>query len=694
MLSAWIIYFFTCTTPGLQLDVAIASHFLPGKLQIEKMEGNLISEFSFQDISYKQQETDIKIQYLHFSWTPYQLAFKRFYVNHFSLKNAVIKINPISDSENKVDSTPLNETIKNNLKWLSFITIKQLDINNVMIEQDFQHFVKINFAKLQKIQNETLFATDLIGKFKNYPLQGNIDVYCNNQKLQIQKLMLAIADSKLKMSGSVAEDWNMQWQLNIPHLEKLISNYAGNIVSNGTIYGARLSPAIKAKAQSNQLVIEGERFRHVQTDLNSKLKFSGSFSKPHLSGDINFTQGRIELAQLGIMLQKINLHFTPSLDQPFALNGTFQSGSGNGQLQGKIDFTQSTIPMTLTLQGNNLEIVNLPEYKIIASPNLTLDIKDDSLKLHGKIDIPFADITPKDYSSTITLPDEVVFVGKKQTEITIPYNITMNIELKLGEKISLAYENLKTSLGGNLTITQEPGYPMTATGELYAIDGTYKAYGQLLKIQDGKLIFAGGLISNPGLNIRATRQIKTAVTNNGSSSFNNSGLTPIYMGTELLTVGVFIQGTVDNPTITLFSNPTGLSQADILSYLAFDVPQAKAAGQAPGALLNLLSSFNLGGKTQKITGVKEGLQNKLGLNEMNVETTQLFNPSKGTVVSTPSFVLGKELAPNLYVHYSISLFEQISILNLRYQLNKHWAIQSETSKIDNGADLLYGIERD
>ena len=81
-------------------------------------------------------------------------------------------------------------------------------------------------------------------------------------------------------------------------------------------------------------------------------------------------------------------------------------------------------------------------------------------------------------------------------------------------------------------------------------------------------------------------------------------------------------------------------------------------------------------------------------------SVQTFDPTAnqnaGGVVGTTSLVLGKKIANNLYLHYSVSLFSAtpITILNLRYQFSPHWSVQSETSTIDNGADLLYSLERD
>jgi translocation and assembly module TamB len=111
--------------------------------------------------------------------------------------------------------------------------------------------------------------------------------------------------------------------------------------------------------------------------------------------------------------------------------------------------------------------------------------------------------------------------------------------------------------------------------------------------------------------------------------------------------------------------------------------------------------MDLGGSgASHLASITNGLKKTLGLSELNVESVQSFDPTAnqnaGGVVGTTSLVVGKQIAKNLSVHYSTSLnlLNPVSTFNLRYKLSKRFSIQSETSTIDTGADLLYSIERD
>ncbi len=438
-----------------------------------------------------------------------------------------------------------------------------------------------------------------------------------------------------------------------------------------------------------------DALKDIRGNVKGNFSFEGEFPQLKISGSAALVNGQATLPNLGLTLTHANLQANASNTHNLTLSGNFSSAPGTGQIDGTCDPMNHFIS-TINVSGNNLRIFNLEHYKILATPNLKITYQPTGIQIQGNVFIPEAQITPTDFSNTLALPDDVVYVGRPHVDSShITNNLILNITLTLGDHIALQYDELKTHLGGKLQILQNPGTPVTATGELYAIKGTYRAYGKLLDIQQGKLIYTGNTLMNPGLNIRAMREIKTIGVNNVASSFSNTQLNkPIYTGNETINVGVQVQGTAESPAITLVSNPS-MSQSDILSYLLFGYPQSQASGANQiGTILNATSAMNLGVKTPNVSGLTEGLQNKLGLNELSVGSTEVFDPNKGAAVATTSFIVGKELARNLYLHYSVGLFNPVSILNLRYQFTKRWAIQSEASTIDSGADILYGFEKD
>ncbi len=233
-----------------------------------------------------------------------------------------------------------------------------------------------------------------------------------------------------------------------------------------------------------------------------------------------------------------------------------------------------------------------------------------------------------------------------------------------------------------MTINGYPDKPLTATGEFsLAKDGTYRAYGKQLLIQEGRLIYAGNQVTNPGISLRALHTVKRLGFASGSQS--------IYSGSDTIVVGVDVSGTLDKPVISLFSDQSVLSQGDILSYLLFGYPQSQASGASSLVLLNAATDM-MGGKENK--NIINNLQQSLGLEDLSVGSTEYYDYQNETSHNTTTFNVGRNLGHNLSLHYSIGLFQPIQIFSLRYQINRHLILQTETSTLENGGDLLYQLE--
>ena len=427
----------------------------------------------------------------------------------------------------------------------------------------------------------------------------------------------------------------------------------------------------------NQLWNFNWKFLSAKNNLNIRGVLSGAYFSPIIKVD-NFY-----LSSLGITIKNTRL-YPKIINRKIIFSGDFTSGSGTGKIKGTIGLIT---PLELEIEGRDLECVNLPDYKAAISPRISLKLNQTDLILQGNIDITHAKITPRELAQDNSLPEEVVFVGKTEPK-TPSLQTSLKLNLHLTNDVFLNYKELRTHVRGDLLLSKNPQNPATATGTLYSYEGTYEAYGKLLEIENGRVIYTGNLLTNPGLDIRAVRKIRTVLTNETSQFSDNTPFESVYNGTKLLTVGIKISGTAKNPRIILFSDPAGLSQKNILSYLLLGYAESQAKG---GNLLGLLSTLNPN-SAPVLNKVIARLEKKLGLTDLQVEPMEVFNPASQTIESTTSLSVGKQLSPKLYLHYSIGLFNPIAILSLRYQLSRHWAIKSENSSMDNGADVVYEIE--
>ncbi|GEM_PF-1835282 len=723
-------YFFTCTEKGLQKGISLFSDALPGKLSIKSVSGKLFSDFTLKNVRYTTPDKTIFLSTIHLKWNPDGLIIKKIIIDNLQVGDVAINITSHTTSDSTVDLT-----------WLHYFLIKRFSLNHFTcqynqakfdfqgeLNQEWNAAWQANIPDLKMLSPALSGALIGTGKISGQPFFPIITSEIKATKLILAKQKIDEMTGKILLNFTPYSNSSIALiihnaEINKQKFKKLAINADGNIIRKKRALLIDLK-MLFAEHYALAAYVEFPRFTefsdftqpidakinltsdhldlltnyiseisHPEGMLEGTFFVTGSISEPDIALKITLKNGQCAIPSLGINLQNINLQGDSNQDKQLIFDGTFSSGRGAGKIKGDVALSDATFPISCNIEGDHLQLVNLSEYKMTASPNVKLHFENNILQIQGKLSIPEAQITPKNFSNVVTLPSEVIFVDKPTNEIALPFDMDLQIHLQLGDKIHIAYDNLLTDLKGELEITEHPNGSATAVGELYTTDGTYKAYGKVLKIQDGRLIYSGGTLINPGLNIKAVKAVKI-VSVGGKSNFSESTpLIPVYDGTDSAFVGIQITGTFENRTVTLFSNPPGLSQNDILSYLVFGFPQSQVSDQQNRVLLSAATALNFGGK-DKFTNVTDALQNTLGLTELNVGSMEVFNPASGKVSSTTAFVIGKKLAPNLYANYSIGIFEPVSTLNLRYQLSKHFAIQSETGTIGKGADLLYSIERD
>jgi len=261
----------------------------------------------------------------------------------------------------------------------------------------------------------------------------------------------------------------------------------------------------------------------------------------------------------------------------------------------------------------------------------------------------------------------------------------------MGNEVELTVKGLHANLGGMVHLKQVPQGSINAVGELSVSKGEYKAYGQDLTIEQGELIFTGGGVTNPGINLRAAKKIDTTTTStagsNQSFDFNNTNLQSANVRGNI-SVGVEVSGRLAQPKIVLFSNPSILSQADILSMLVLGRPANQADKAGGQLLLAAISSMNLGNGTNGAQ-LLEQLKKNLGL-DLSVQTTSNYNLATNQFSDNTAVVVGKSLSKRIYVSYNVGLSQSDpNVLTLKYLLNKSYSIQVRSSTTSNGIDILY-----
>ena len=398
--------------------------------------------------------------------------------------------------------------------------------------------------------------------------------------------------------------------------------------------------------------------RGLRGELKSKVAFSGLLSQPRITGTANLKDAYLRLPEAGTEITNININLKADKPGQALISGKMNMGKGLVNVSGNVDTRDiKNWKASAKISAKDIQFMNTNEIKATMTPDIVLQITPKAVEITGKIIIPQADINLKEVPETsIDESEDAIVIGEvKPDEKQDAIKIRPNVLVQLGDKVTLNAFDLRAKLTGSVNVTHNNRDILT-NGSLRVSDGKYKAYGQDLEIDNGRLIFNGSpkLI---GMDIRATRTIDKDV------------------------VGVHLGGTVLSPKSKIFSDPVK-TDSEALSYLITGHSLTTASGRESALLMSAVRGLGITGNDSLI----QNIGSSLGLDDVNIVSGEDIKQSK--------LQLGKRLGSNLYVRYLVGLFDQAQKVVVEYRINDVLSLEAETT-IDNYAlDFIYEIERD
>ena len=235
------------------------------------------------------------------------------------------------------------------------------------------------------------------------------------------------------------------------------------------------------------------------------------------------------------------------------------------------------------------------------------------------------------------------------------------ITLDLGQDFLVRGAGLVTLLEGSLELRNVANsLQPRLNGTLRTAQGTYKAYGQQLDIEEGVMRFTGAY-DNPSLDILAIRPNLTQ------------------------RVGVQISGTAQLPVVRLYAEPD-LPDSEKLAWLLLG--RSGANGGAEAAMLQQAALALLGSKG----GGSGNFADAFGLDEVS-----LRGSSDGTTAASgatgATVTLGKRLSRDFYVAYERSLAGTVGTLSIFYDLSRRFTLRAQTGE-QSAVDLIFTLRYD
>ena len=443
-------------------------------------------------------------------------------------------------------------------------------------------------------------------------------------ELRIGEQTVATLDSKLDRSTDDVEQWPLSGVVGLSSSDaKLIPVFVGEVdKASGT--------------------------------LAAVLQLSGTVAAPRIGGNIRLLQGELDFYQLNLLLR--GLQFDAQLETD-RLHFTAQGNAGEGMMtaDGDLQWHESQLSGRMNLKGERLLVADLPEYRVLASPNLQFDIDEKNVAVKGEVLIPEARLQPKEVIGAVQVSADARFKSDQALEAEgSPWTVTSDVAIRLGNQVNFDGLGLQGRLLGAVNTRLHTGDPAVGSGELSVANGEYEILGQKLDIKRGRLIYENTLLEDPGLDIQAERAINE------------------------ITVGVNVRGALRAPRLQFYSTPS-MSESQIVSYLLIGKPLDKLQSGEATTVRSASNSLAVSGGGYLASQIGR----RIGLEQIGVET-DANNQS--------SLVLGKFLSPRLFVSYGISLTEAINTVKARYKLSDHWVIKTEAGEAKS-ADIEFKIER-
>lgn len=392
--------------------------------------------------------------------------------------------------------------------------------------------------------------------------------------------------------------------------------------------------------------------------IEARYTIGGTRDAPRLDGALTLSDFGAEVPASGLVLRDGRATLRAAADDRYTLDGSVRSGEGTLTLAGEGGIDASA-PLEIAIRGENVLAFDIPGVKVVAAPDLEISRRDGRLRLRGRIAVPSASVNlqriPGGGAAKASRDVVVVDAGVvAAAEEAMP--LDTDVTLVLGERVKLRGHGLDGEVEGQLRVRERPGRAATGTGQI-RIAGTYRAYGQNLTIERGRLLFAQSPLDDPGLDIRAVRKLRD------------------------VTPGLRIEGTAKAPVLTVFSTPP-MEQGNALSYLVTGRPLRSLSGE-DGDTVGMAARA-LGTATGDLLAKSIGA--KLGVDDIGV--------AESDALGGAAFTVGKYLSPRLYLSYGVGVFHPGQVVTLRYQLTEHWELEANSGTVENRAGINYKYERD
>ena len=272
-----------------------------------------------------------------------------------------------------------------------------------------------------------------------------------------------------------------------------------------------------------------------------ELDIGGVTAEPIVDGILRLEDAAFAIPWLGLSVTALTGEGYARGQGEAVLEADFRIGDGAGRLVADVDLTPGAgAPVSLRIDGERLRLFDTPDIQLDANPQLELDWAGEEWVLGGRLEVPWARLTPIGaFVSRISESEDVeVVAGEPPPSLPPPVYADDRfygaVDLVLGEDVRLETEQAKANIDGSLALAWD-GTPLPEADGRLRVNGEVALFGPVLRIDDGVLRFPNVPVANPVLDLSAERDV-----------FGN---------TQVRSAGVLITGTARKPVIEAYTRP-------------------------------------------------------------------------------------------------------------------------------------------
>lgn len=459
-------------------------------------------------------------------------------------------------------------------------------------------------------------------------------------------LSAALKNGKVDLNWlfKIANNGQLKGNIQVTDLERR-RQLSGNIEINA-ITLALIKPLLGDKEIANG-------------NLNANLRLGGNANNPLLNGNLALSGLEIRTSMIPFDIKGgylgIVFNGTSSV-----MSGQITTPEGYLNINGDADWRKiDAWHAKVMAVGNNLRVSIPPMVKVDVQPDIVFEASPSLLTLNGSVTIPWARIVVQDIpESAVGASSDVVMLDsnlKPISKTSTPIPIQTNLDIKIGNDVTLDAFGLKARLTGMLKVLQSK-HGLSLNGQIDIPSGRFRAYGQDLIVRKGQIQFSGPP-DQPFLNLEAIR--------NPDNTANG------------VIAGVKVTGLADRPKVEIFSEPAK-TQQEALSYLLRG--EGLDSGDANGSqMTSMLIGLGVAQSGQLVGKIGE----TFGVSDLALDTQGVGDKSQ--------VVVSGKITNDLQVKYGVGIFDSLATLTLRYRLMPKLYLEA-VSGVNQALDLLYQFE--